>query len=1096
MASPSISLCMIVKDEAENLPCCLKSVTGLVDEIIVVDTGSQDDTVAIARKLGAQVSFFPWTNSFSEARNRSLELATCDWILILDADDEFYSEDIPHLKQLVTVPEAEAYFLQTVNEMGVNDPEISLTNLTMRLFRNRPNYRYTGRVHEGIIASIMNAAGREAIKVASQVRVRHYGYLKREVDKKDKTSRNMALLQQELASRQPDNFLYYNLAVEYLRAGEYDRALEYFDLAEKNIHWEAPYASYLVRRKADCLAQMNKKLEAIQYLQERASLFPDYTDLYYHMAVLHLELRNYWQAVQMLERCLAMGAAPSNYASEAGVSGERAWLAMADAYIKIGEKERAVEVFRRQLMSNPTDLQPLARIVHLLLPLKGTPETIAYLDNFFHMATPAANLALADIFLAEGHPQQALLFLQKAIQQKAEGDCYHATAGEVFLLLGDLTRAKEHLSQISISSDHYPRSTRNLCLLYWLEESMEQAAALLSTWQEGTIKKLFQICHSFLLETVPLPSLSSEEVLSSANAFRDLVNKLLLANKLSLAEKLLPLADGEPELMMAAGKLFYRHGDETLAQYWLEEALAAGSNDSQGALYLGGIYSRHQQWEQARQVYAKALTWQPEHIEIHLAYAQIYRQQTLSILNSISGTEQVYALLNKNRPRISLCMIVKDEAEHLPRCLNSISGAVDEIIIVDTGSSDTTVQVAQQFGAKIYHYQWKHDFSAARNFALDMATGEWLLVLDADEEIPKGEDAKIRSLPLAHSVEAYCFQLINYYGHPELGHDFITDLVCRLFRNRPQYRFKRTLHEQVVDQIIAVAGEGAVKIAPIRIFHYGHLTSTVLKKNKSERNLAIIRHALSEDKDNRFLRYSLGVELLNLGQYANALEQLELSYQPGQNYTSDLVLKMVICLKELQQFEQGLQLIDQAMIEYPNFTDLQFLKGEIFMEQENYGAAAQAFSSCLTMGEAPIYYSSTHGMGGYHAHYRLGKALEATGADEQAAASYRQALAANPKFHLPLYALAGILRRTLPIEKVKQQLESCFTLPDVNAYMLLADIFTSTGEHAVSMDYLKMAAAEAGENQEAISKVAYMEGVCQARLGDYGGTLLALKDDI
>ncbi|MEW6661108.1 MAG: glycosyltransferase [Bacillota bacterium] len=1092
MDSPRISLCMIVKDEAENLPRCLESVAGLVDEIIVVDTGSQDNTVEIAEKYGARVSIFPWTNSFSEARNCSLELATGDWILILDGDDELFREDIPNLKQLLTVPEVEAYFLQTVNEMGINDAETSLTNLTMRLFRNRPHYRYTGRIHEGIISSIMEAAGRDAIKVASQIRVRHYGYLKREVDKKGKASRNMALLQQELESRQPDNFLYYNLAVEYLRAGEYNKALEYFDLAEKNIRWEAPYASYLIRRKADCLALMNKKQEAILYLQQRTSIFPDYTDLYYQMAVLHLELKNYGQAVQLLERCIAMGEAPSNYASEAGVSGDRAWLAMADAYIKIGEKEKAVEVFRRQLIADSTNLQPLIRIIQLLLPLKGKEETIAYLNNFFHMATPAANLALADIFLAEGLPHQALDFLHKAIQLKAEGDYYNAVAGEVFLLCGDLANAKKHLSQIPANSDHYPRSARNLCLLYWLESSNDKAAAFLSGWPEAPIKKLYQACHSLIFETNSVRALSREEALPLIKAYTDLVNKLLLANKLSLAKKILCLGAREPELMLDLGKVFYRRGEEELALQWLGEALAAGYGDSQGALYLGDIYCKHQQWDKARQVYEQVLNWQLEDVEIHLAYARMYRQQTLSILHSLSGTEQVCALLQKNRPRISLCMIVKDEAEYLPRCLNSVREAVDEIIVVDTGSSDTTIQIAQQFGAKIYRYQWNNDFAAARNFSLDMATGEWLLVLDADEEFPKGEQAKIRSLLLAQNVEGYCFQLFNYYGH-EVGHDFITDLVCRLFRNRPQYRFKRALHEQVVDQIIGVAGESAVKIAPVRIFHYGHLSSTIIKKNKSERNLAIIRRAVTEDPDNRFLRYSLGVELLNLGQYSQALEQLKLSYTPGLNYTSDVVLKMVICLKELRQFETGLQLIDNSMIDYPNFTDFLFLKGEIYMEQGNYAGAAQAFRSCLTMGEAPIYYSSTNGMGGYHAHYRLGKALEAMGNFEQAAASYQQALAANPKFHLPLYALAGMLRRIHPVEAVKQQLENCLSLPDVNAYLLLADIFTGTGDYAISLDYLKTALPLAGENQEIKFKAAYMEGICQARLGDYGAAIKAFE---
>ncbi len=88
-----ISLCMIVKNEEENLGRCLKSVQDLVDEIIVVDTGSTDKTVEIAKEYGAKVHYFKWCNDFSAARNESLKYASKNWILIMDGDDEFCSED-------------------------------------------------------------------------------------------------------------------------------------------------------------------------------------------------------------------------------------------------------------------------------------------------------------------------------------------------------------------------------------------------------------------------------------------------------------------------------------------------------------------------------------------------------------------------------------------------------------------------------------------------------------------------------------------------------------------------------------------------------------------------------------------------------------------------------------------------------------------------------------------------------------------------------------------------------------------------------------------------------------------------------------------
>ena len=98
--NPTVSLCMIVKDEEENLARCLDSVRDFVDEIIIVDTGSTDRTIDIAERYGARVFYHPWEGSFSKARNYSLKYATCDWILILDADEELNNDDTSRLKEI------------------------------------------------------------------------------------------------------------------------------------------------------------------------------------------------------------------------------------------------------------------------------------------------------------------------------------------------------------------------------------------------------------------------------------------------------------------------------------------------------------------------------------------------------------------------------------------------------------------------------------------------------------------------------------------------------------------------------------------------------------------------------------------------------------------------------------------------------------------------------------------------------------------------------------------------------------------------------------------------------------------------------------
>ena len=102
--------------------------------------------------------------------------------------------------------------------------------------------------------------------------------------------------------------------------------------------------------------------------------------------------------------------------------------------------------------------------------------------------------------------------------------------------------------------------------------------------------------------------------------------------------------------------------------------------------------------------------------------------------------------MNNTNPSISLCMIVKDEEESLPTCLNSIRDYVDEIIIVDTGSTDSTVEIAKSYNAKVYHHPWENSFSKARNYSLSYATCDWILIMDADEEIEKKDAFKLRDV--------------------------------------------------------------------------------------------------------------------------------------------------------------------------------------------------------------------------------------------------------------------------------------------------------------------------------------------------------------
>lgn len=224
---PTVSLCMIVKNEEDNLRKSLAAIEPYVDEIIVVDTGSTDNSKEVAAEFRAKVYDFEWINDFSAARNYSLRLATCQWILVLDADevfigDEGHSQLAKHIHNAgnkVGKIRQENHFMQD-GEERVNYTWIS------RLFPNYKGYGYQGRIHEQLV---LNGEAPEG--VFNEMAVFHLGYSSEATDLGAKLERNLRLLTEALHETPEDAYLLYQLAKTYSVAKDYYKAVEYYDQA-------------------------------------------------------------------------------------------------------------------------------------------------------------------------------------------------------------------------------------------------------------------------------------------------------------------------------------------------------------------------------------------------------------------------------------------------------------------------------------------------------------------------------------------------------------------------------------------------------------------------------------------------------------------------------------------------------------------------------------------------------------------------------------------------------------------------------------------------------------------------------------------------
>ncbi len=222
------------------------------------------------------------------------------------------------------------------------------------------------------------------------------------------------------------------------------------------------------------------------------------------------------------------------------------------------------------------------------------------------------------------------------------------------------------------------------------------------------------------------------------------------------------------------------------------------------------------------------------------------------------------------KPTLSLCLIARNEERFLPACLESVQGAVDEIVLVDTGSDDATVAIAERAGAKVVHYPWHDDFAAARNQALHAATGRWMLVLDADERLaPDAGEALRRALALPDWEVGY-LHFVNVADDGSLGHEWTAP---RLYRLSPGMHFIGRIHEQMVHPRISSV---RTRVVDARVFHYGYQTAVFAEREKRSRNTRLLEQALLDpEAQDPLLRTNYLFHHANLATGAELLARYE-----------------------------------------------------------------------------------------------------------------------------------------------------------------------------------------------------------------------------
>jgi glycosyltransferase involved in cell wall biosynthesis len=293
---------------------------------------------------------------------------------------------------------------------------------------------------------------------------------------------------------------------------------------------------------------------------------------------------------------------------------------------------------------------------------------------------------------------------------------------------------------------------------------------------------------------------------------------------------------------------------------------------------------------------------------------------------------------------ISACLIIKNEEKYLQNCLQSIKKLCSEIIIVDTGSTDKSIEIAHQFTDKIFHYKWENDYSKARNESLKHATGDYILYIDADEELPQDQEADIFNILLSEKYDAIIFNVKSFLKDSE---NLNIVRYPRLFRNYKNIAFKYAIHEQIIYSL----NEHKARFfqSDFTILHHGY---NILREDlirKKERNLDSIQHIISENPNHEYYRYHLGMTYFSLEKYEHAISELNSLIRDKQYESSEIYNVFALSYTNLNQNQESINYCRLSIKKSAKQYTAWYLLADNLLAEKRYQESIEIFQNYLSI---------------------------------------------------------------------------------------------------------------------------------------------------
>ncbi|MBN8554971.1 MAG: tetratricopeptide repeat protein [Deltaproteobacteria bacterium] len=384
-----ISVCFITKDESKWIGECIEHLKPIISEFILVDTGSTDDTIAIARSKGAQVYQIEWPHDFSAARNISLQYATQPWILKIDPDERLDSRDFSRLMAL-TQTDVPAYQFWT--RAYTNDPSrMTLTSYqacigeyaerekgyrgfltypNIRLFKNSPEIRYRGKIHESVESTLpgykINADGRITSPVPAPLDIyfHHYGHTDAASEKKSPLYNS--LIQEELKQNPNNWYVLFEMGIDQFRRGDFRAAIDSFCKADRAL----PKKPQVLSNLGLSLLNIGERKEAEAVLRECLAIDPFYHDAALNLGLCYFETNEFQQAIYYFDEALKI--APHSFT---------ALRAKGQALAQTGDLDSSHDCFRAALKIMPHFLEAKVDLAIVLINLQKADEAKQMLEE-------------------------------------------------------------------------------------------------------------------------------------------------------------------------------------------------------------------------------------------------------------------------------------------------------------------------------------------------------------------------------------------------------------------------------------------------------------------------------------------------------------------------------------------------------------------------------------------------------------------------------------------------------------------------------------------------------------------------------------------